>query len=274
MYMPKEAIPVKKRLSAQSRSKRTRIGVLLALLVLIFGGVWALWVEKNEIRAETSAEEMLQHDLEILWRWSDDQLTSGSSNGRWTIRWDVTGKQGMKDALVSKLFKDEEGRAIEKLIHNDGNSVTGDVPSYGGRISVNLVEKNDSQEQLMLLLETDKIRDKGSLLKAAAAVSEKLVDSEAVFTSSMKVQGFAANANPANDFLVLSNAKAIDRYEDEGTISETFYTGKLRSAIDFEGKTANIQIAVHEEAETNKSLLTIGIPLITGDYSFVQFDER
>ncbi|CAM4380814.1 YwmB family TATA-box binding protein [Paenibacillus alkaliterrae] len=270
MYVPKEHLPVKKRLTAQQRSKRTKAGVWLAFIVLAIGAAWGVWEAERAPRDATTAEQMLQHDLQALWTWSDDQLKNGSMGADWTVRWNATGKSGTMMELASKLLTDEKGKSVDKLLQNEGRTVTGTVPAYGGRISISIVEEGEDREQLMLLLETVHAQplEKKNLLEATASISEELVSSGASFTSSMKVQGPSISGQAVQELRKLANAQSIDRYEDGGTVSETFYSGMLRSTIDTgSGNLANLQIALHKVTNSDYADLTIGIPVITGDYS-------
>ncbi|WP_028612212.1 YwmB family TATA-box binding protein [Paenibacillus harenae] len=272
MYNPKETMPMRKKLTDQQRAKRTKAGISLALLVILLGAAWGIIDARNEPDGATNAEQTLRHDLHTLWIWSDEQLIGGSKAADWTIRWNVTGKTGLMTELIQKLFTDEKGRALDKLVQNEGRTVTGTVPEYGGRISLSLASEEDGGEQLMLLLETGESMelDRSVLLDAAASISGELVQSGAAFSSSLKAQGYSESDSdqPIRQIMKLANAKPIDRYEDGGTISETFYTGMLRSSIDAgSGKTANLQIALHKETHSDRTAISIGVPVITGDYS-------
>lgn len=270
MYIPKETRPVINRKSAMQRSKRSRFGIALALLVLVLGAAWALWQADREQAEATIAEQLLTHDLQTLWTWSDAQITGGSAGAVWTVRWDLTANTGTMQELVLKFFSDGKGNAAPKIVQNEGKTVTGGVQAYGGRLSISLMETSIDSEQLMVLLETNQtlLQDKHKLLQAAASISEELAQAAPTFTSSMKVQGYTANGQAIKDLMKQANAKSIDRFVDGGTVSETFYSGMLRSTIVIgSGKSANLQIGLHKETNSDKIALTIGIPVITGDYS-------
>ncbi|KRE48811.1 YwmB family TATA-box binding protein [Paenibacillus sp. Soil522] len=270
MYIPKKTPPVSHRLSARQRAKQTKAGVIAALIVILLSAAWAMWQADRAPRDTVPAEQLLQHDLQALWLWSDDLMRSGSKGATWTVRWNVTGKEGAMKELVQKLFTDEQGKAINKLEQNEGKTVSGAVPAYSGRISVSLVQSDGPREQLMVLLEASGLQllNKNVVLKATADISEQIAFISPAFTSSLKVQGYTGHDQTVHRMVKLTNAGSIDRYEDGGTISETFFTRMLRSAIIVEnGKSANIQIALHKETNSNNTELTIGIPVISGEYS-------
>lgn len=270
MYIPKKTPPVSHRLSARQRAKQTKAGIIAALIVILLSAAWAMWQADRAPRDAAPAEQMLQHDLQELWLWSDNLMKSGSKGAEWTIRWNVTGKEGAMKELVQKLFTDEQGKAINNLEQNEGKTVSGAIPAYSGRISINLVQTDGQREQLMVLLEASGLQllNKNVLFKATADISEQIAFISPAFTSSLKVQGYAGHDQSINRMVKLTNARSVDRYEDGGTISETFFTRMLHSAIFVEnGKSANIQIALHKETNSNNTELTIGIPVISGEYS-------
>ncbi|NIK76354.1 hypothetical protein FHS15_001461 [Paenibacillus castaneae] len=276
MYFPKETTFVPKRPFVKQNSKKPKAGIVVALLVILIGAAAALWQADKKTEEEAIAEQMLNHDLQVLWETSDVQLKSGSIGADWTIRWNVKGDKGAMNALVKKLFIDEKGKDIEKIVQNDGKTVSGVDDAFGGRISISLIGNDYESEQLMLLLETNPalLLDKIRLLQAAESISKEVVRISPDFTSSMKVQGYTENKLAAEQIKKQVNAKQIDRFEDGGIMSEMLFTGMLRSTIDVGGgKSANLQIAVHQERNSDQIALTIGVPIITGDYSAVARDE-
>lgn len=276
MYFPKETTFVSKRPFVKQNSKKTKAGIVVALLVILIGAAAALWQADRKTEEAAIAEQMLIHDLQVLWEWSDVQLKNGSIWADWTIRWNVKGDKGAMNALVKKLFIDEKGKDIEKIVQNDGKTVSGVDASIGGRISISLIGNDYESEQLMLLLETNPalLLDKTKLLQAAESISKEIVRISPDFTSSMKVQGYTENKLAAEQLKKQVNAKQIDRFEDGGIMSEMLFTSMLRSAIAVGGgKSANLQIAVHQERNSDQLALTIGVPIITGDYSAVARDE-
>lgn len=270
MYIPPNAKTAKTNRFLPQRSKHSRYGIPLALFVVALGAAWALWQDQQAPGEQTRAELLVAHDLQALWSWSDKELIGGAEAADWTVRFDVTAKAGTFEELQQKLFTDEKGNSEDKLVENEGRTVTGKLPVYGGRISISRIEAEDNRERLMLLLEMSRKEqhDPGKVLEATAALSEQIAQLAPAFTSSMKVQGKTHNEQAIDDLAKLAQAGRVDQYRDGGTTSETFYTGKLYSAITAGGgKSANLQIAVHEDKNNGNTDLTIGIPVITGEYS-------
>jgi hypothetical protein len=270
MYIPKNTPPARHRMSAKQRAKQTKAGIMLAFLVILICAVWAMWQADREPKEATSAEQLLQHDLAALWLWSDDQMKSSSEGAQWSIRWNVTGKEGAMEELNKLFFSAEQGNASSMLVQNEGKTITGVIPSYGGQLSISLTQADSHGEQIMVLFETSpsEMTKKNRLLQVTADVSAQIARISPAFTSSMKVQGYTDNSQAIQRLVRLSDAKSVDHYEDKGTISDMFYTRMLKSAIMVEnGKTANFQIALHKETNSDQTSLTIGVPVITGEYS-------
>lgn len=272
MYIPKNTPPARHRMSAKQRAKQTKVGIMLAMLVILICAAWVMWQADREPKEATSAEQLLQHDLGELWLWSDDQMKSSSEGAQWSIRWNVTGKEGAMEELTQQMFSQEPGKASSILVQNqnEGKTVTGVIPSYGGQVSISLTQIDSNGEQLMVVLETKptEMTKKNKLLQVTAEVSAQIARISPAFTTSMKVQGYTKNSQAIQRLVRLTDAKAVDHYEDKGTTSDMFYTRKLHSAITVEnGKTANLQIALHKETNSDQTALTIGVPVITGEYS-------
>lgn len=270
MYIPKDNRPAAGRLTKRQRKQRTKAGIWLAVAVIVIGAAWGIWKANSASEELPASEERLRHDLQVLWEWSDEQLKTGSENGAWAIRWNAAGGAGTMDKLAEALFTGEDGKSLDKVVQNEGKTIAAQSGQLGGRISISLLETDGSFEQLLLTFDAagNGALTQNGLLEAAAAISEKLEESGTEFTSSLKVQGLAGKKKPVEELMKRANAKPIDRYEEDGTVSATLFSGKLRSSVDTGGgKMANLQIALHKETNSEHTSLTIGIPVITGDYS-------
>ncbi|WP_028593990.1 YwmB family TATA-box binding protein [Paenibacillus assamensis] len=65
---------------------------------------------------------------------------------------------------------------------------------------------------------------------------------------------------------LLGHAKAIDHYEDNRTRSVSYETDYMGEGIKMKSGVANLQMAVHELAGEGIARLTLGAPLIAGEY--------
>jgi hypothetical protein len=297
MYIPVQKRPAGKRLSQKQQSRRSRIGIWLACIVIVVGAAWGIWHAKSEPDTAAARGQSLQHDLQTLWEWSDSQLAGGAESGNWSLRWEATGERGLANQLVELLFTDEEGKQLDKLVQNQGRTVSGFSLAYGGQLSVSLLEGDERQEKVLLLFTTKPGGDgaagpqsanaatssapkeerlgKADLQRAEAGLSQMLKREGAALSASMKVQGQAARDNAVDELIKQANGKQIDSYEEGGTVSATLYSGQIRSLVDLgRGQLANVQIAAHKQTGNGNTALTIGIPIITGDYSLPQADQR
>ncbi|CAG7651790.1 YwmB family TATA-box binding protein [Paenibacillus allorhizosphaerae] len=61
-------------------------------------------------------------------------------------------------------------------------------------------------------------------------------------------------------------AKAVERYEDTGTVSISYTSNVLHHSVDSGSQKIHLQAAVHRDSFTNAWRLTIGTPVITIEY--------
>ncbi|MNR38216.1 hypothetical protein D3C85_1562980 [compost metagenome] len=62
-------------------------------------------------------------------------------------------------------------------------------------------------------------------------------------------------------------AEQLETYDEDGTFSATMFTGKLRHRAELDGRrNANLQVSEHDNTERDAVELTIGVPLISGDF--------
>jgi hypothetical protein len=60
--------------------------------------------------------------------------------------------------------------------------------------------------------------------------------------------------------------REIERYEDIGTVSISFYSPMLKTSIQSGEGSMNFQAAIHQNSVTNKWRVTLGMPIITKEY--------
>ncbi len=291
MYIPVQQSKGRKRLTTKQQMRRSKAGIWLACIVLLIGAAWGVWQARSNSGHASAADQSLRHDLPLLWEWSQGQLEGGAAAGSWSIRWDAAGDLGLADRLAELFFTDEEGRQLDKLVQNEGRTVSGYSAAYGGEVWVSLTEADEQSEKTLILLTPGKSGavsgrqagdsgqepnqtagqsklEKADLLRAVAAVSAALSREKAEFTASMKVQGEAAFSDPVKELIKQASAKRIDAYEDAGTVSATLHSARLAASVRMDGgQSANLQVAARSLEDSGRSALTIGIPLITGEYS-------
>jgi|GEM_PF-3187944 len=269
MYMPKQLVYESRSTYRNKSSRSSLLLSLLALLIIIGGAAWTFWNSKHdpELGRQT---QMLLHDAEQLWNWSDTNMKHGAAAAQWSVRWDLTAELDQVQLLADTLFRNEAGEPLEKLVEKDGALIKGSIDEFGSQLSIHSFPSNGKRDNLMVLYtsQTGAIADQADLLKRLTYLSAELSVIDAAFSNSMKVQGRTASSNAVNAFAMQSHGEEIDRYEDGGTISVTMYTKQLQHLVKTkEGMRANVQIATHQLTDEPVKLLTIGIPFISGDYT-------
>ncbi|GKU76077.1 hypothetical protein [Paenibacillus sp. L3-i20] len=249
--------------------KKKIYSLVIGFVVLVVMLITALLLSKAESEAKL-ANISVPYDLEQLWGWSDEVLEAGAGSAEWTLRWDVTttSKSAFKE-LTANLFKEENGDMTNKVITNGGKSIRGEVSRLGGILSIHIPEEAGGVDHLLVMLEASS--GDGSLQKllaSAAIIGEELALVSSYTDTSMKVHGFAKSKDAVKQLERLSLGKVVEDYEDGGTWSVTLNSSKLLSSQSLDNKrSANLQISAHDHTERKMTELTIGIPLITGDFS-------
>lgn len=262
-------MPISLEPNRKNRSRRNLVGVLLAILILVIGAIWASG-NREKIRGthtENASKGVLQHDLEVLWQWNDKVYTGGSSEAEWSLRWDVRGSGASLEQLSKTLFNDGKGEDMDRIIANGADQLNKELPEFGGTLSIHKIPSSQ-QPVVMLLFQSRGSAERLKLLALIEKVEDNLRRGDTAFNGGITVRGYSVYNNAAERVGSLAEADRIDLYEDDGTISETLNTERLHGSIQAgDGKNANLQIAVHQETDNGKVSLIIGTPLISGDYT-------
>lgn len=257
------------------RARNSKGGKRIALAVLAICAVWAIWQTNQQSRIAPAREALLA-DLSLLWDWSDDRLIGGAGNAEWNVRWNVTADPGSMERLIGLLFADQAGNVTDTAVEHNGSVVKGVLPASGGRLTVSLTAAADTSEQLMLLYEPadGAATGKEGLLQAAKAVSEEIETITSKYTNSMNVKGLANQRDAPRLIASAAKARRIDSYADGGTVSDSYFTAKLKNEVITDGgRRINLQLAVHTNTETESYELVAGVPVITGDYTVQVFES-
>lgn len=278
MYMPENKMwksGEEFALKPKPSKKKQTFGIAGALLLLLILIVAALLMNKSGQDVKLS-QDKLSHDLAKLWSWSDEVMTGGAQSADWHLRWNVEAEEPEAfDNLVALLFRDAEGQPIPKNVTTDGKSAQGESPVYGGTLSVHAAESRGAGVSLVVLLDV-----RGSiglsldeLLASSEQLSRQLSAISSRMTVSMKTHGFTAQSDAAAEIKRLAQGKVQEEYNEEGTRSVTFSSGSILSAQQLQrGRFANVQVSVHQHTEREEQELTIGIPLITGEFGSTFMD--
>ncbi|WP_337102734.1 YwmB family TATA-box binding protein [Paenibacillus sp. YIM B09110] len=275
-YQPASNNNRKPSLTNVKHANKRKGGKRVAILVLLICSLWAIWQAQHQTRV-APARQMLLDDLGSLWDISDADIIGGSGGAAWTIRWNLTARDGTMASLEHVLFTDAAGNPSGTTADQNGRSVMGVLPKYGGKVTLSLIASTVEKEQIMLLYETQQASESGGmqltkheLIRAADAVSSEVEVFTDEYESSMNVKGFTGNSDALDRISRLAAAKQVDSYVDVdgGTVSDTFFTAKLKNEVIVDnGHRANLQIALHRSTEEQNLELVVGVPVITGDYS-------
>ncbi|MUT68663.1 YwmB family TATA-box binding protein [Paenibacillus sp. NEAU-GSW1] len=251
---------------------RTRAAILAAIVVLIGGGLWSA-AQQREVKKDRQENSVLQHDLKLLWKWSDKLFKDGADSAEWSFRWDAEGEEATVERLV-QMLTDADENLKEGMLYVDGaDTASIEMPSYGGLLTIHSIPSGQKRKAILLYQSNINSSDAGmqaGLNEAIAKVEGVLLQIGADYTEGMSVRGTADRKDAVERLASDANAKQLDRYDDGGTVSASFYTeGLYISTPIAEGsrKRVNLQGALHQDTDTGEQNLIIGVPLITGDYS-------
>lgn len=277
MYVPRSSLlnldekntgPAKKRRPPSPyRSKYGMLGAALVLVVLL---LIAALLQKNDPNNQTLAAKPMTQDLTQLWSWNDQLLEGGAENAEWSIRWDAAISPDIGIAgVAAELFVNSKGEASEKLVTQGGQSITGPYPaSWNGRLSLHETEQTDGGVSIIVMLE----KTEGSVsMEQLQAAGERVADAIAKYTADGKVtlksHGYSRLNNPTRELARIAMGRIMEQYEDGGTRSVTMLTDKLLVSQKLDGyRSANLQAAEHRNTENGKLALTIGVPLLSGEF--------
>ncbi|WP_165861093.1 YwmB family TATA-box binding protein [Paenibacillus paeoniae] len=245
-------------------------GALMILAVLIF---IALLLSKSDTQNQSSINQ-LRHDLSKLWSWADETMQGGATSADWHLRWqvDVTRAEDY-ERLAAILFADASGEPTDKTVLNDGKTMQGRWLGADGVLSLHMVEQTDAGVRLLVML--DQHADEGvrlaALLADSVGIAGRIGQISNHTTISVKTNGVVSSPEQASKLERLSQSKVLEEYQDQGTRSVTYSSALLQTSQPIgRGREANLQIAIHEHTEKGTVGLTIGVPLITGEFGAVE----
>lgn len=286
MYIPRKSLlnlnDAKTAGIRRNRNLLNKHGVAFAGVILVLLLFAALLLQKTESKEQSAAPARYAHDLEQLWSWSDSVMAGGAMSAEWTFRIDaVLSADKTFGQLSDRAFSDRaDGIVSERVVTNEGRSVSGQFPiKVGGnaapvRLSLHQTGLADNGNGIptILLLESGV---NGATVQGLQAALEQLgsilADMGGEWTLAMKTHGFTDEQAGAKKVERIAMGRVLEQYEDGGTRSVTMISEALLSSMALDHyRHANLQVAEHRNTETELNELTIGVPLITGDFSSAQ----
>ncbi|MFC4102232.1 YwmB family TATA-box binding protein [Paenibacillus xanthanilyticus] len=273
------------RTAEQNRGLRTATGVVLALAVLISAAGWALWSNRAESGGEKGDQVSIMRDFREVWTWSDASFRDGAASAAWSFRLDGRWTQGQLRWIAETL-------GIETVFAEDEHAYSGVTASAGPnpgkttlwyRPSDTAEMKTGSEDagavnggetdsgsivyaDAVLLIEFRAGVELASIGNAVEELETRMRKEGLAFQSGFVGRGSKSELadDAAGAIALRAEAARKESYDDGHTASMTYFTSKLESGVESGGKRVNLQIAHSRGA---KPELTVGVPLITGDYA-------
>ncbi len=255
--------------------KQIRLRFAVILLMVLMATAW--WQGSQASSPdEGGSGNMAQYDLTQLWKLSDSFIAGGASAADWSLRWQFQSNDSeAKNKLIAALFPDEKSRSIPKRVTNSGKTMTAYVTGLGQvslhQDSEQAIQHGEATAQFVInwtsanakapLTELD--------LNNAAKKLEKIIETfSASADFSVKLQGKATKAAGQGNWEKLtSNAERVEYYDEGGSKSALYYTTQFQQYNWMPGGyKANLQIALHPLSNSEDKLLTIGLPVLTGEF--------
>ncbi|MFS0723518.1 YwmB family TATA-box binding protein [Paenibacillus sp. 1P07SE] len=243
-------------------SKRWR-GVWLALLVLIAGAIW-LVRQESPIPAGSQPAVSLPETVKQVREWIDPWLTGGVASAEWSYRWDGQATGAGLSALGERLglppaAQTSEGYVSRRQIGEASWTLWHDEPQF--------VHQEDDVLAFVLLLEMPPGLSREELAELADRTATGVAEGGIEARWSLSFRGVSDSEETVQRIADAAGARLVERYEDSGSSSSTYYTDRVqRSAFSGEAR-VNLQLASHYDRLSGRYTIAGGIPLITGDYS-------
>lgn len=264
--------PQKKKQSKKQNKASRKPGLKLMLSILLVAALMlTAWIQEKSIAGQRAEDAAIQ-DFALLTGWADELLLQGALSGEWSFRWDLTLMYGSLEQLADELFRTEKGELLPKNIRAHGNVVDGEAQLSGSYIKLIRTDQDKIAEKITILLQVDgtKVSKAAELQNYIRNMHQWLREKDQNVQMSMKVFGKAKDKGAISSLKNLTVGQTIDEYMDRGTKSATLFSSQVKQYrwVDNE-KMANIQAALHESSVDGEYTLTIGVPLISGEFGEV-----
>lgn len=287
-------------LEDQRAQRRSGSKLLLSLLAVLAAGVTLAGVQGMLRQGEAGSP--LLHDVKAVWQWVVPDAQGGSGDVAWSFRWDarqpVTGEQAERLALLldAKEADDAEGGSIlQRVWRSDMQREEG---TGGGRLAIwhhldaqpqetgsRVAEAEDGNGEegvrqaaedamqhseeptggLVVLLESMEGADYEEVAPWLARIEQSLEHSGLQAAPSFSFRA-ATGPEAAERLAEAAGATLLERYSDRSTVSDTYYSSKLRLSAQSGQHKVNLQLALLLGSTEGEYRLTGGVPLITGEY--------
>ncbi|MDF2834521.1 MAG: TATA-box binding protein [Paenibacillus sp.] len=278
MYIPRNSLLNLERNSAANPSSRRRrhsphrgkFSMAAAAILLVALLLAAALLQKSGPESEPLSAKPLLQDMDQLWEWNEQLLAGGSEEADWSVRWDgiLTGDQSLT-GLSRELFADAEGKSTDKQVSQGGKSIAGSYPGdWGGRLALHETERTAKGTAVVVLLENeDGAVSRAQLREAVQTIAAVLAQHTSEAKATIKSHGYSRMPGAGSELARIAMGRVLEQYEDGDTRSVTLSTDKLLAEQPLDKyRYANLQLSEHRNTENGRTELTIGIPLLTGEF--------
>lgn len=259
-------------------SSRSLIWAILVALLLIAMAIvesrgsgksiqQVLKADELPLKNETFASYSVNDTLSALDEWSDALLDTEQAGVKWTFRWDFSLKEHNMEQLAQLLFVDEYNYALNKIISQEGKYITGAIPAHNGKLTLQQVENEEGLKKVVAILLLEHNTSKHKKLKSFVKQTDSIMSDHAKDISfSAKVTG-SMQDDAAKRIEQVTQSSKVEEYKDEAMKVITAYSPKIKKSYWLSNnKMVNLQYAMYVDKNTEDSILTLAIPLISGEF--------
>lgn len=239
------------------------LSVLLVVVLML-----TAWIQERSISGSQADDAAIQ-DFELLLDWSNELIDGGTMTGQWSFRWDATLLNGSMEGLAKELFITPKGELLHRNIRENGNAMDGQWQLPGSVIKLVRTDQDKIAEKVTVMLQLDasELEKAAELKKSVRDLHRLLQEKDQNVQMNMKVFGQAKHNQVLSDLKSLAVAQTLEEYGDHGTTSVTYFSNRIKQFRWLSnGKMVNIQASLHKSSIDGDYTLTIGVPLISGEF--------
>lgn len=248
--------------------KKKLLAYLLCGLV-VTGTLVGAWAARADADAETS--------LDVLLPVSDQWITSGVPKIKIKHAGRLEAYHNSEQFIrTGQKMSERLGLPVSEEVARDGDHLlykSAQTDTKFGIVTTMLwIGFGDGTTELIVTAQTEGIDGAApEMRRIQRELNGKLLDlgiqPQWSVTIQGEIAGSSADSKPLFDALSRQlQAEEVERYEDRGSTSVTYYSPALRERV-FNGKRdLNVQIAVHRDSVTHTKRMTIGVPAISIEY--------
>lgn len=209
----------------------------------------------------------MEESFETLDEWSNSLLDMEHIGAKWLLRWDMEISEANMEELAQQIYIDEHRKMLNKVISENGTYITGLIPNHNGSLSIQRVFDEIGNDKVIVLLQLENDPTKSKMLEAFINNADKsILKLGKQVTVSVKITG-VMQEDALRRIKKVTHSSTVEEYKDESMKVVTAYSSKLKKSYWLtDNKMVNLQYAVYVDKNTKNSILTLAIPLISGEF--------